>query len=676
MTDSKEQIKKTRIFGLEDDSAKPAEFPQYKGKKTPWFFYLPILLLLFSMTGGVIWYVYYKKEVSENLSRLSGIKLPGSADLKAEKPSESEIPDDKDLQEAILLYNQNYTKAAKSAFEEIIQSVKPNVVKSFAMVFQGIIADEEGKFDKAIDYFKRAISLNSDNFYAHYNMAIALRHKGMFEEAMSYLETAKKLRPDKLESTIFKGSLQYETDDLESAEQTFQGAASEGSGNPMALYNLGMVYKKQGKMAEAKAAFLEALEKEPAGEIAYKSASQLGVIHAIQGDYPNAKFYFQKAIQLAPQNSKYYYNLALVEYKTGNKQEALKNLERAVKTGDKNIETYIYISKLYAELGDAQSAEAALRVAREQAPKNTRILASLADMLIAQAKWDEAITILNEVIDNSTQTLEKADALYNLGKVYTEIKDWESAQDALERSYKLNRIDENALIALGNLYFKKGNGHNAIELYKQALRINPDNLNVLKAQSQLYLDLGLLTEAELSLKNLLEHPLKSKEFVDDAYFKLGEISYKRKAYDTAITYFERSAKAPDLEMQYASYLYIAECMIETQKPSVITLENIEKGIALKPRDLNARLLRVRALLKDGGISSQEKAEEELTTIIETGETPSLLSKALTFRGIIHYKQGLYSKALDDFNRAVELDPSNTQAFENKRITAERLEREL
>jgi len=35
MTDSKEQIKKTRIFGLEDDSAKPAEFPQYKGKKTP-----------------------------------------------------------------------------------------------------------------------------------------------------------------------------------------------------------------------------------------------------------------------------------------------------------------------------------------------------------------------------------------------------------------------------------------------------------------------------------------------------------------------------------------------------------------------------------------------------------------------------------------------------------------
>ncbi|MDH5717830.1 MAG: tetratricopeptide repeat protein [Spirochaetia bacterium] len=667
-------IQKGRILGFEEEAAQEEEKRRIiaEKKRFPWFFYVPILLLLALMTAGVVWYMQQKKEQAENLSKLKGITTPQTDITTAQKPAQSEIPDDKDLQEAVLLYNQNYNKAAKSAFNDIIESSKPSEVKAFAFVYLGIISDEEGKYNLAIDYFNRAVKLQPDNFYAHYNMALALRHKGLFEEAILALEKAKKLRPDKVESDIATSNIQYEANELPLAQQTLEELTSDNK-NPVALYNLGMVYKKQGKMAEAKATFMEALELAAAGEIAYKSASQLGIIHAIQGDYPNAKFYMKKAINLSPRSSKYYYNLALVEYKTGNLQESVKNLELALKTGADNIETFVYIAGLYSELGYHDKAESALRTAREKAPLNTKILSQLSDTLIQQARWDEAISILNEIIDNTTETLEKARALYNLGNVYTEIKDWDNAQKALERSYKLNRLDEDALVALGDLYSRKGSGHKAIEFYKESLKINPDNLKLLNALAQTYLDLGLLAEAELSLKNLLDHPLKNEELVTNSYFKLGEISYKRKAYDTAVKYFERSAKSSSIEIQYNSFLYIADSLIESNGPSSIILEYVEKAIALKPRDLKARLLRVRALLNEGSISSQETAEEELTAMIETGEDPQLLSKALTFRGIIYYKQGLYAKALDDFNHAIELNPSNEKAFENRRITAEKLE---
>ncbi|MCS6984163.1 MAG: tetratricopeptide repeat protein [Leptospiraceae bacterium] len=633
---------------------------------------IPVVILIGILVASGVYYLLKAREEAREKSRF-GEPLLEHESSHEKKIYPLELPDDGDLKRAVELYRRGYIRPAQALFQDIVESAKPNQVKAYALVYLGIIADEEGKFNLAADFLERAIRLDPENFHAHYNLAIVLRHKGLYREALERLAKAQSLRPDLVDAGILKGQLEYESQDYGSAERTLRKITEE-SGDPLAYYNLGMVYKKEGKFAEAKSAFLSALERAVAGELAYKAAAQLGIIHATQGDLSNARYYFERAIDLSPQNPKYYYNLALVLYRMGDVEGALKNLQKAVQLGSENPQVYSYIAQLFQELGKTAQAEEALRRALEQAPQDTVLLSEMADLQISQGKWSQAVSTLKRILELSTKTKEKATAFYNLGKVYRELKDYISAEEALSRAHDLDSLNEDILVELAQLYASKGEGHKAVALLKEALRINPDNTKLLRSQAELYLNLGLLTEAEESLRRLSGHPL-AKE--DDNYFaalELGEIYRRRRQYEDAIRQWERVQNATNEDMRYRALVSMAEAMLHTERPTSLILAKLQNAIALKANADDARLLLARALLREGSLQALERAEEELTALIRQQKSPpEWLSKAHTLRGIVFYKQGLLHRSLDDFNRALELDPSNQEAFQNKRALAMRLE---
>lgn len=656
-----------RIKGIESDQQNGAMATQKPSLR--WVGMTIVLLLVASLvTGGVYYYLWKNKNQYER-SRLAD--LPGKEEKGAVKMRPNEIPQNPELQKAVDLYRKGYLKAAQSNFLAIMESSAPDNVRSMAAVYLGIIFDDEAKFNMAIDWFMRAVRLDKNNFYAHYNMAISLRHKGLYSEAMNALETARSLRPDLIEPSILKGELEYRKEDLDSAAETLRQAAKK-SNDPLAYYNLGMVYKKKGMIAEAKMAFLSALDYAPTGEIAYKAAGQLGILHATQGDLSNAKYYYERAVQLSPANPKYFYNLALVLYQMNDTEGALRRLSQAAGLGDENPETFLYIARLYDELGQSQMALSALNKAQEMAPQNPLVLTELADHQITNAQWGPAITTLKKILNTSTQTGTRKNAYYNLGRVYLAMRDISAAEESLQAAYDLDSTDEDVLVQLGEVYRKKGENYKVVNLYKEALKINPDNIKVLKALAETYNDQGLITEAAEVFRRLAEHPMKKEEDVYYAWQFLGEIARKEKRYDLALSYFEKLKKSGNADSQYFGELAYARTWIEDNRPASSVLPNIQSAIALKPDAEEARLAYARALMKVGDSDSLERAEEELTGAASWSKAPVITSGIYTMRGILFYRQGLFRRAIDDFNRALELDPSNNEAFENRRTAADRL----
>jgi tetratricopeptide (TPR) repeat protein len=628
-----------------------------------------VLFLVAAIASGVYYLLWQKKQTLEQ-TRLK--PATDFEDAASRKMAPDQLPQDVELRQAVEMYNRGYLKPAQAAFQQIVESAKPAEVKSMALTYLGIMADDEGKFNLAADFFDRAVKFDPNNFYAHYNLAIALRHKGMYKEALQALERAQKLRPDWIEPQNLKGQLQYQNQDLKGAEATLKQAI-ESSKDPLAYYNLGMVYKKDGRFAEAKSAFLDALNGAGSGEIAYKAATQLGMLYATQGDLPNAKYYFERAVALAPTNAKYHYNLALILNQLGENERAVRELDEAIRLGSDNPQTYMYIARLYAELGRKEQAEAALAKALAEAPRDPVILSQMGDLLVAQAKWAPAIRIFKELYESSPRTAEKAQAMYNLGKVYIALRDFRNAEKALETAYQLDMTNEDALVLLGDAYVQTGQAHKAITLFKEALRLNPDNLKVLRAQGELYLKIGELTEAEASLKRLAEHPNRRAE---DTYFAaqmLGDLYMKRKAYDTAMQYYEKASQTTDANLKYNTLLSQAEAMLLSERPVQMIYPLLKQAIALRPNADEARLLFARALLREGTIASQERALEELRAVTTDVRSVPLASKAYTLMGIIWYKQGQLNRSLDAFNRALELDPANGEAFQNRRAVVDRLE---
>lgn len=672
--------KKIRITGIEpgnsnrenrissESSSKP--FP----KNAVYIFIIVLLLSLLSITGFIL-FNKFGNPFSKDKSKLTDMKVLDDERLRNKQPDEKDLPPDADLLRAIKLYRSGYVKSARAEFDKLVESSKENDVKSFALVYLGIIADEEGKFNQAIDDFRRAVKYFPKNYYAHYNMAMSYKHKGDYKEAREELEIARKINPDSSDIATLKGELDFETGNYEGSEETLKELA-DSSKDSKAYYNLGLVYKKEGKYAEAKSVFLKAVEAEGSSESVYLSLVELGKLFASQQDYDNAELYMMKALKLKPENAKQAYNLAVIQYSAGKSPEAKKSLDKALAGIMEKPEYYIYVSNLYKKLDDLDSAEAAIRKGKSIAPMHPDIIRSLTDLLIEQKKWTEAIDYLRKLSEINTGSIEKAQTMYQLGRAYMETGDFENGQRALETAYSLDNVNEDALIALGNLYHMKGESHKTIGLYKKALDINPDNVAILKALGILYFDLHLYNEAEDTFKKVLEHPLKKDKDVYFVYNSLGKIYKSKKMYDNAIRYFEKSVMADDAAIKFEALMEITDCSLLEDKPAAGLFSKIEKAIALKPESYEARVMLARALIKDGSASSRDRAEEEIKTVIELAKKPEILSKAYTLRGILYYKQGFYKKSIDDFNAALDFDPSNSEAFQNKGAAAQQLESEL
>jgi tetratricopeptide (TPR) repeat protein len=671
---------KNRITGIESESTDggfriQTDTVKKTVPKNAIMAFVIVILLSLMVVGSFLYVGKYGNPFTKEKSKLSDMAVLDDERLRNKQPEEKDLPSDADLMRAIKLYRGGYVKSARAEFDKLVESSKDNEVKSFALVYLGIIADEEGKFNQALDDFRRAVKFFPKNYYAHYNMAMAYKHKGDYKEAKEELALAQRIKPDNDDIATLKGQLEFETGDYESSEETLKKLAGSTK-DSRAYYNLGLVYKREGKLAEAKTVFLKAVESEGSSESVYLSLVELGKLYATQQDYDNAELYMMKALKLKPENAKQAYNLAVIQFSAGKNNEAKKSLDKALAGIMEKPEYYIYVSNLYKKLNDLDSAEAAIRKAKSIAPLHPDIIKSLTDLLIEQKKWTEAIDYLRKLAEINTGTIEKAQTLYQLGRAYMESGDFDNGQKALESAYSLDEVNEDALIALGNLYHMKGESHKTIGLYKKALNINPDNVAILKALGILYFDLHLYNEAEDTFKKVLEHPLKKDRDTYFVYNSLGKIYKSKRMYENAIRYFEKSAMTEDAAIKFEALMEITDCSLLEDKPAAGVFTKIEKAIALKPDSYEARVMLAKALIKDGSASSRDRAEEEIKTVIDLEKKPEVLSKAYTLRGIIYYKQGFYKRAIDDFNAALEFDLSNSEAFQNKGAAAQKLESEL
>ncbi len=662
----------TRITGIEDELVVQ---PTVEGKGSRWLKALGISVILLLIGAGIaagVYYLMWKKNQAGQKSRLDNLHTEYSVDSKIMLPDK--VIQDPDLIKAIDLYKKDYVKSAKFAFNEILEKNKPDDVRAASLVYLGIIADEEGNFNLARDFFQRAIKIEADNFFAHYNLAIALRHSGKFKEALEELEIAKRINPSLVHPDLVKGQIQYESQDYANAEETFRDAASRAR-DPLAYYNLGMTYKKEGKIAEAKAAFMEALNLAGSGETAALASSQLGIIHATQGDYENAEHYFERCVNIMPATPRYYYNLARVQYATGKFEDAIRNMSMAEKYGAKDPKIYVYLSRLYSAMNEKERAFLVLQKGLDAAPRSSMLLNAYADAAIEIQKWNEAIVALRRGLEVSTGSKERGTLLYNLGRVYYELNDLENAESHLERALDLDPVNDEIIILLARSYMRSGKKDKSVAAFNKAIQINPDNVNLLVEAGRMYYEIGLITEAENHFKRVLETPGAQKDQQTLSLLYLAKIHKKRQHYDEAVTSLEKALLLnPDKNTLESIYLEMGDSILRSNKPSAVAVGYIEKALAVNPTSGKARILLADALIQKGDMASMERAEENLSSIIQSSTQPAILTSAYTFRGILYFKNGMFMKALDDFNSALEKDPSNETAFHNRRMVLAKLER--
>jgi tetratricopeptide (TPR) repeat protein len=164
-----------------------------------------------------------------------------------------------------------------------------------AIVLCGAVTRQQlGYWQDSEILFRHTLEVTENNAIAHYNLAIALFHKGQIDEAMSQLQEAIRLKLDYAD----------------------------------AHYNLGIALLQKGQTDEAIGQFWEAIRLKPDYADAHNN---LGIALGMKGQTDEAISQFQQAIRLKPDFADTHINLGVALARKNQIDEAISQYQEAIR---------------------------------------------------------------------------------------------------------------------------------------------------------------------------------------------------------------------------------------------------------------------------------------------------------------------------------------------------------
>jgi tetratricopeptide (TPR) repeat protein len=166
----------------------------------------------------------------------------------------------------------------------------------------------------------------------------------------------------------------------------------------------------------------------------------LGVFYLRLGQTDDTLKAWEKAAELDPDNPRIYYDLGVLYMKRGQQDLAIQKLNLASRKlshpslSDLKAEALTYLGSAYFQKGSIDSAYQAWSKASGLRQKDENLKANLALIQLMMGKYNEAIRMLEEVIQKNPKN---AKALDNLGYAYAQKNDYPQAITYLAKALKL-----------------------------------------------------------------------------------------------------------------------------------------------------------------------------------------------------------------------------------------------
>lgn len=161
----------------------------------------------------------------------------------------------------------------------------------------GIAYARQGKIDKAVNHYTKALQFKPNFPRAHNNLGNAYARQGRQDKAISHYTMALQIKPDFAGAHNNLGNALAGQGKIEAALFHFSRAQELQPDFAEASFNLGSVLARQGRMDEALAHFTRAVELKPDFAEAHNS---LGVVLANKGNLDDAIVHFHEALRLKP----------------------------------------------------------------------------------------------------------------------------------------------------------------------------------------------------------------------------------------------------------------------------------------------------------------------------------------------------------------------------------------
>jgi Flp pilus assembly protein TadD len=242
---------------------------------------------------------------------------------------------------------------------------------------------------------------------------------------------------------------------------------------------------------------------------------------------------------------------------------------------------------------------------------------------------------------------ESALGYVKLGQLRMEQKRWAEAEDTLEKARSLEPGSHDALQALVDLNFRRGQASNAIRLVETQLEQTPDNAPLHLLLGQAYLRNGKPAEAEQALKRAID---LDKQNVA-ALALLGRVQANRGATDLAISSYQRAIElTPGNVRLYVDLAVLYESLGDWQKAESL----YQTALRVHPDDAFAANNLAYLMLEHG-----ENINVALTLAQTARRGLAGMPNSADTLGWAYYHNGSFSVAAPLLEEAVRKAPTNS-----------------
>ncbi len=559
------------------------------------------------------------------------------------------------------------------------------------LIKQGVQALNDGKSQKALDLFTQAEKLDPNSPRPHYYIASALERLGNPDSAKVQYQVALRSQPKYPEALTGLGNLLRKQGQVPEGTAKLEEAVKYGPKDPGALYSLGQAYLKDKRYEEAEKVFRKGtLLKQ--GRARFLAGTALALEG--KGDLKPAEELFIRARETDPNNLRVRMDFGGFYDRKKIPVLAAPEYGRAAELDPTNPETHFLYGRALVGMNEFNAGLAAFQKA--ESVDSTFAPAYLeAGRLFARAKRPSDAA---EKFQKYTELLpEEFTGHFELGKALSASRDRAdriSAVAILEKANEIKADQPEVLGALCKLYTEQG-----ADSREQAIAACDKYVAVadsIEPAEKLKIG-GLFAAVPDSGKAL---PLlraaveEDSTLAKDANFQIGLLLFTSRDWGAAVPYF-RATLAYDSTF-IPAILNLGLCQLQGGEKSG-AIETFRRSLALKPNDARTLIWVGQTLLTmepdslpvayetyqaamaadSASADAQRGAGLSLLLMDRCGDALSYFIQATTMDpnnvpGHVWLAQ-TYSKCKDlnrakeEFNKALEIDPTNKPASDGLRI---------
>lgn len=369
--------------------------------------------------------------------------------------------------------------------------------------------------------------------------AVALEQQGRNADAEAAWREILRKNPNDAEAGAHLGFLESRQHHYHRAVLLYRKAAALDPSMPGLQLNLGLALFKAGELKAAARVFKPLLKSQPpTSSGAQRLRILIGMADYGAGEYAAAVPYLRAAMAHDPQNLPY--RLVLAQSCLRSKQYpcVLKVYHQILMLNAESAEADMLAGEALDAMRDHPGAIKEFRAAVKADPREPDVHFGLGYLLWTQNQFQQAAQQFQLEVDNAPHD---AQALAYLADSNVRLNRPQIARPILEKALRLDPRQELPYLDLGILDAAAGRKEDALQQFKEAARLRPNDVQVHWRLARLYQSMGNREEAKVEFaktKNL------NKAADETVLSKMGEGRAKKKSGE-ATTAPPRSSEQPN-----------------------------------------------------------------------------------------------------------------------------------